>query len=217
MQVPKNIKIYHIVHIDRLRSILQSGGLYCDAHVVNNALPGTTIGISRIKEQRRTHSLTSYPKLYVGDCVPFYFCPRSVMLYIIWRANHQKLTYRGGQKPIIHLVADLKQVVNWANNHQKRWAFTTSNAGAKSFHDYNSLNNLNKVNWDAVSARFWSDEDIKAKKQAEFLMEEFFPWHLIESIGVRSKHVLTDVEEIINSNSNSYKPKVSVETKFYYP
>ena len=111
----------------------------------------------------------------------------------------------------------LKQVVNWANNHQKRWAFTTSNAGAKSFHDYNSLNNLNKVNWDAVNARFWSDEDIKAKKQAEFLMEEFFPWHLIESIGVRSKHVLTDVEEIINSNSNSYKPKVSVETKFYYP
>ena len=217
MQVPKNMKLYHIVHIDRLRSILQSGGLYCDAHVIRNALPGTTIGISRIKEQRRTHSLTSYPKLYVGDCVPFYFCPRSVMLYIIWRANHQNLTYRGGQKPIIHLVADLKQVVNWANNHQKRWAFTTSNAGAKSFHDYNSLNNLNKVNWDAVNARFWSDEDIKAKKQAEFLMEEFFPWHLIESIGVRSKHVLTDVEEIINSNSNSYKPKVSVETKFYYP
>ena len=66
MQVPKNIKIYHIVHIDRLRSILQSGGLYCDAHVVNNALPGTTIGISRIKEQRRTHSLTSYPKLCRG-------------------------------------------------------------------------------------------------------------------------------------------------------
>ena len=139
------------------------------------------------------------------------------MLYLIWKGNHQNLTYRGGQKPIIHLVADLKQVVNLANNHQKRWAFTESNAGAKSFRDYNSLSNLNKVNWDAVSARFWSDEDIKAKKQAEFLMEEFFPWHLIESIGVRSTHVLTDVEAIINSNSNSYKPKVSVETKFYYP
>ena len=217
MQHTKNIKIYHIVHVDRLSSILQHGGLYCDAHVVRNALPGTTIGISRIKERRLAHPLTSYPDLHVGDCVPFYFCPRSVMLYLIWKGNHQNLTYRGGQKPIIHLVADLKQVVNWANNHQKRWAFTESNAGAKSFRDYNSLSNLNKVNWDAVSARFWSDEDIKAKKQAEFLMEEFFPWHLIESIGVRSTHVLTDVEAIINSNSNSYKPKVSVETKFYYP
>lgn len=215
MQPPKNIKIYHIVHVDRLSSILQHGGLYCDAHVVRNALPGTTIGISRIKDRRLTHPLTSYHDLHVGDCVPFYFCPRSVMLYIIWRANHQNLTYRGGQKPIIHLVADLEKVVDWANNHQKRWAFTTSNAGAKEFNDYNSLDNLNEVNWDAVSACSWSDEDIKAKKQAEFLMEEFFPWHLIESIGVRSKHTLTDVEKIINSNS--YKPEVSVETKFYYP
>lgn len=218
MQVPENIKIYHIVHKDRLPSILQSGGLYCDAYVVRNALPGTTIGISDIKEWRLTRFLKSHPDLHVGDCVPFYFCPRSVMLYLFWKNNHLDLTYHGGQEPIIHLVADLKKAVDWAENNNRRWAFTTSNAGAKSFDDYNSLDNLHKVDWSAVDASFWAaDEDIKAKKQAEFLMEEFFPWHLIESIGVRSKHVLTDVEEIINSNLNSYKPEVSVETKFYYP
>jgi len=50
---------------------------------------------------------TSYPDLYVGDYVPFYFCPRSIMLFIIHQANHPELDYRGGQVPIVHLQADL--------------------------------------------------------------------------------------------------------------
>ena len=54
------------------------------------------------------------PGLNVGDCVPFYFCPRSVMLYLIHRANHPELDYRGGQGPIVHLEADLHEAANWA-------------------------------------------------------------------------------------------------------
>lgn len=49
-----------------------------------------------IKERRRQLRLTSHRDLRVGECVPFYFCPRSVMLYVIRHANHPKLTYRGG-------------------------------------------------------------------------------------------------------------------------
>ncbi|MFN8587276.1 MAG: DarT ssDNA thymidine ADP-ribosyltransferase family protein [Candidatus Eisenbacteria bacterium] len=41
--------------------------------------------------------LASYPDLFVGDCVPFYFCPRSVMLYLIYRGNHgADLSWRAG-------------------------------------------------------------------------------------------------------------------------
>ena len=135
MAVPSHPKIYHIVHVDRLSSILQDGGLYCDAHVIRNALPGTTIGMSGIKERRLTHPLSSYPDLHVGDCVPFYFCPRSVMLYLIWKANHPDLAYRGGQKPIIHLAANLRDAVDWAATQPKRWVFTTTNAGSAFFDD----------------------------------------------------------------------------------
>ena len=216
VQQPEEIKIYHIVHVDRLSSILDEGQLYCDAYMVRNPLPGTTIGISDIKGRRLTHFLKSHPDLRVGDCVPFYFCPRSVMLYLFWKNNHPDLTYHGGQEPIIHLVADLKKAVDWAENNNRRWAFTTSNAGANSFDDYNSLDNLHKVDWSAVDASFWAaDEDIKAKKQAEFLIAESFPWELIESIGVHSESVLKNVEEIINLNS--HKPEVSIERPFYYP
>ena len=73
--------------------------------------------------------------LHVGDCVPFYFCPRSVMLYLIYQANHPELTYRGGQGPIVHLEFDLHRVVQWAEAQGLRWAFTLSNAGSYYFED----------------------------------------------------------------------------------
>ncbi len=66
----------------------------------------------------------------VGACVPFYFCPRSVMLYVIWRRNHPQLTYLGGQEPIVHLEANLLEVVDWADRERHRWAFTLSNASS---------------------------------------------------------------------------------------
>ena len=67
--------------------------------------------MNQIKERRlKELTLSSHPGLHVGDCVPFYFCPRSIMLYLIYRANHPELAYRGGQKPIVHLEADLQQV-----------------------------------------------------------------------------------------------------------
>jgi hypothetical protein len=46
--------------------------------------------------------------------VPFYFCPRSLMLFVIYRQNHPDLAYRDGQEPIVHQEADLHEVVNRA-------------------------------------------------------------------------------------------------------
>jgi len=133
---PAHPKIHHIVHVDRLPSILADDGLRCDAEVVRRDFAGTSIGMSSIKQRRLQElTLTSHPELHVGECVPFYFCPRSVMLYLLHKANHSDLSYRGGQGPIIHLQADLRQTVSWAEGQELRWAFTLSNAGACYFED----------------------------------------------------------------------------------
>jgi hypothetical protein len=118
---PENPKIYHIVHVDRLPSILKDNRLWCDAKIVSKNFSGTTIGMERIK-QRRLHEnqLACYPDLYVGDCVPFYFCPRSVMLYLIHRGNNEELVYKGGQNYILHLEAELNAAIAWATQHNKR-------------------------------------------------------------------------------------------------
>ena len=74
------------------------------------------------------------------------------MLYVIHMANHPELAYRGGQEPIVHLEADLRQTVAWANAHGRRWVFTSSNAGSSYFEDYSDLAHLDKINWDALLA-----------------------------------------------------------------
>lgn len=219
MQIPPRPKIYHICHVDRLPSIVADGCLWCDAEVVRRSPQGTTIGMGAIKQRRlNSLALTSHPGLRVGECVPFYFCPRSIMLYIIHQANHPELVYRGGQDPIVHLEADLEATVAWADVNSRRWAFTLSNAGAFYFEDRADLACLGEINWDAVEARQWSGRDIameiKEGKQAEFLMEQSFPWHLVERIGVRSQ--ATHDQTILALPGTGHRPVVEIRRDWYY-
>ena len=168
--------------------------------------------MSSIKQRRLTLPLGSYADLHVGDCVPFYFCPRSVMLYLIYQGNHQELAYRGGQGPILHFEADLHAVVAWANAQPARWAFTLSNAGSYFFEDRSDLAHLGEINWTAVQARDWRAH--KEGKQAEFLLEHRFPWHLIERIGVHSAAVYGQVVNALPAHG--HRPTVEVRADWYY-
>ena len=142
----------------------------------------------------------------------FIFCPRSVMLYLIYQANHPELVYRGGQGPIVHLEADLRQTVAWANQKKLRWAFTTSNAGAYYFDDWCTLAKLSKIDWNAVQARSW--QECKEGKQAEFLIEGRFSWHLVSRIGVLSKQVNQKTAAALTNTT--HKPPVQIKPAWYY-
>ena len=216
-------KIYHIVHVDRLPSILAAGQLWCEAEVVRRAAAhpgmGTTIGMNSIKERRLNElELSSHPGLRVGGCVPFYFCSRSIMLYLIHCANHAELAYRGGQGPIVHLEADLHHSVAWADRNGRRWAFTLSNAGAYYFEDRADLAQLDEIDWDAVQTSRWAgngiSRSVKEGKQAEFLMEQSFPWELVTRIGVRSQQVYGQVRGALQAAG--HKPHVEIKPDWYY-
>ena len=174
---------------------------------------GTTIGLSDIKKRRLEAPLSSHPDLHVGDCVPFYFCPRSVMLYMIYQANNPALPYHGGQEPIVHLEADFHQVVHFGQTQGKRWAFTSSNAGSKYFDDYADINQLDQINWNAIAANQWAGA-LKEGKQAEFLFEYFFPWQLVTHIGVHSQSVAIQASQA--SQESMHRPNITVRTNWYY-
>lgn len=212
MPAPANPKIYHIVHVDRLASIVADGFLWCDAEIIRRVPPGTTIGMSSIKERRLTNRIDSHPGLHVGDCVPFYFCPRSIMLYLIHMGNHPELSYRGGQDPIIHLEADLRQAVAWATSHRRRWAFTLTNAGSNFFEDRTDLGQFDELDWNAIAATNWSN--CKEGKQAEFLMEFCFPWSLVERVGVCSTAAYRQVLTALSGAG--HRPRVEKLADWYY-
>ena len=217
MPPPVAPKVYHVVHVDRLPSIIADGHLWSHAEVSQRARvgadTGTTIGMDSIKEMRLTvRQLNSHPGLYVGQCVPFYFCPRSVMLYLIWRANDPRLGYRGGQEPIVHLEADLRETIAWAEQNRQRWAFTLSNAASRYFEDRADLTQLDELDWDAVAAREWPA--CKEKKQAEFLVERSFPWQLVSRIGVESRRVFGQVSVALQQAE--HRPALEVRPDWYY-
>ncbi len=209
---PAAPRIYHIVHVDRLAPIIADGALWCDAEVKRRRSPGTTIGMSEVKRRRLGNPLPSYPDLHVGDCVPFYFCPRSVMLYVIHKANHPELQYRGGQGPIVHLEVDLHEAVDWADRHGRRWVFTLSNAGSSYFEDRCCLGRLTDLDWRAIEATEWVR--CKEQKQAEFLVEESFPWRLIQRVCVHSLSAQRLACKAVAAAD--HRPPVEVESEWYY-
>ncbi|GAB7140814.1 DUF4433 domain-containing protein [Deferribacterales bacterium RsTz2092] len=205
------IKVYHIVHISKLVAILKEGFLVSDAEIQKRPSVGVTIGMTKIKERRLSLPLSSVG-LHVGDCVPFYFCPRSPMLYMLSRANHQDIEYRGGQEPIVHLVFSMRNVINWAEQEGRKWAFTESNAGSRCFEDFADLADLDKLDWNAIRATLWSGR--QDKKQAEFLVEKSLPWQLVEKIGVYSLEQYSEVCKILEAETS--RPQISVERSWYY-
>ena len=44
-----NPKIYHIIHVGRLQSVVADGQLWCNEIMAGRPRGGTTIGMSRIK------------------------------------------------------------------------------------------------------------------------------------------------------------------------
>lgn len=186
------------------------GFLYSDSIMENKSVK--KIGMTNIKNRRlRELRLANYPDLFVGNCVPFYFCPRSVMLYIIHRRNHE-LIYKDGQEFIIHLKADFYKTIEWAKHHNLRWVYTLSNAGSYHFIDKKELSGLNQINWDAIKSDDWSNSQVKEAKQAEFLIENRFPFELVEEIGVYSDMQKIATQGILKNNN----PLVKTERGWYY-
>jgi hypothetical protein len=212
---PGQPKIYHITHVDNLAPIASSGGLVSDRAIPERGGPQQVIGMSTIKRRRvEALDVPSHPRTKVGDYVPFYFCPRSIMLYVIYRANHPELDYRGGQEPIVHLEADLRTVVRWAEGSGVRWAFSLSNAGANYTEFRARLDDLNQLDWDAIAATDFRASKVKEGKQAEFLVHGHFPFKLVERIGVQSATVRARVSDALSGSAHS--PAIEVRPEWYF-
>lgn len=213
--VPPSPKIYHITHIDNLPNIVASMGLVSDATRIARNISCSVVGMSTIKERRlKEIEVPCHPKTMVGQYVPFYFCPRSIMLYILYMGNHPDISYKGGQQPIVHLQADFHKVINWANSNSISWAFTNGNAAAQLTNFYNQPFRLRELNWDAITSTDFRDPKIKEGKQAEFLMVDIFPWTLIEKIGIINSTMAAKVKATLANVA--HKPVIAVEPNWYF-
>jgi len=173
------------------------------------------VGMSEIKERRlKELEVDCHPGTNLGEYVPFYFCPRSIMLYLLHMGNHPSLSYSGGQAPIVHLRADLNRVIDWADAIGANWAFSATNAGARYTTFYRKTEHLAKIDWAAVASLDFRSSSVKEGKQAEFLVYGYVPWNLVERIGVFSASMKIKVEGVMKSAG--HRPPVEVKPDWYF-
>ncbi len=212
---PAQPKVYHVTHIDNLASIVAAGCIEADGRRIRQGGGQTSIGMTEIKRRRLFEiDVHCHQNTRVGDYVPFYFCPRSIMLFIIYKNNHIDMLYHEGQRPILHLQVDMESAIHWADEHNIRWAFSAQNAGTRYTDFYKSRKDLEKIDWEAVKSTDFRDRVVKEGKQAEFLLHDTCPWHLVEKIGVLNERIRHQVNSILQNVQ--HKPVVTIERKWYY-
>jgi hypothetical protein len=203
---PTQIAIYHITDVTNLPGILQAGGLKSDCAMVNQA--HTPIGYAHIKQRRMTEiRVPCRGNRFVGEFVPFYYCPRSPMLYVVNKGTTGRAA--GCQTGILHLVSTVAIGMGLGPN----WAVSDGNAGAAyaSFYD-NFAAGYAAIDWNAVRATDW--RQVTNQKSAEFLVPDFFPWVGVQSIGCHDSRVAEQVRTLLTPHA--HQPTVQVQPGWYY-
>ena len=173
---PEDILIYHITDLANLAGIMAGAGLRSD--VAMAAGNPEVIGFAHIKERRAKEiRVDCCGNRFVGEFVPvpFYFCPRSPMLYTVNIGATGRPA--GCQRTIVHLVSR----VGTALQTGKDWAISDGNAGAFHTSFYRNLKELKNLDWKSIRATSW--QGMTHQKSAEFLVADFFPWPAFHAIG----------------------------------
>ena len=202
---PEQVLIYHITDVENLPSILAEGGLRADAVMVEKN--PTVIGYAHIKERRMKQiRVPCCGGRFVGEFVPFYFCPRSPMLFTINKGNTGRQS--GCQRTIVHLVSTVATGIGL----ERGWAISDGNAGAAYPSFYADLKALADLDWTAIRATDWRGKT--SQKMAEFLVADFFPWTGFHAVGCHNSAEAKQVQDLVNSQH--HRPAVTIEPGWYY-
>jgi len=206
-------KLYHITHIRNLGSIIERSGIMCDNAMNKDDIKHVGIAHMHIKERRARKRVPIEPGGTLADYVPFYFAPRSPMLYASYTGFVEG--YSEGQGAILHLVTSVETVLA----KKLPFVFTDGHAEMAISRFFRDVSDLDKVDWEVMKAIYWNDteqdNDRSRRRQAEFLVHDFSPWKLIEQIGVMNDTMADRVDKVLSSFKGT-SPAVTVQQKWYY-
>jgi hypothetical protein len=208
--------VLHFTHLDNLPSIAAAGALACDCTARQGAM-ATEVGDVAIKEARRSRPVPIPPGGTVGDYVPFYFAPRSPMMFRIACDCQDSVPgrYQGGDRPLIYLVARVGAVVDSGLG----WVVTDGNARATITRFASDLRDVDRmVDWPLMQATMWNstfeDPDRERRRMAELLIHQAAPLDLFHQVGAYSEAYAERAQRILNDHPLS--DGVFVRPRWYY-
>lgn len=145
------------------------------------------------------------PAGVIHDYVPFYFAPRSPMLFTINKGNVPDCDHR--QDDIVHFVTTVETV----QKNRLPFVFYDYNATLNIANCYNDLRDLGRINWDLFQeqpcldgyCKYWKNDMNNPKyvlrqetRQAEFLVHQSVALELMVVVGAYDEAKAAKVSEI---------------------
>lgn len=202
---------FRIVHIDNIPYILKNG--------IVNAAKSTkkddsyiSIGNESLIEVRRNQNII-HTESCIGDYIPFYFGPRSPMLYTIQNG------YNGVEKcdatNLVYLVLKISDIIKSGFQGY----FTDGHALNICSHTYeiSKLKQLNElVHYENVYRPYWSTKEdnsgeYKRMKSAELLIENSIPTTMIAGYVVYDK---TARDKLVSFGIDN--EKIIINNNYYF-
>lgn len=194
MPAPHPVRLFHITAIANLPAIFAAGAL-----LSKNAGASAGIGYQNIAHRgaQGARALRAVPPGgVVHDYVPFYFAPRSPMLFAINSGRVQGCSLRQDD------IAHLETTVERATEAGVPYVFYDRNATLAFAQAYTDLAQLDQVAWDLLTeeprldgfCRYWHNRsdparytDRMERRQAEFLIRDRVPLGRFIRVGVMAE------------------------------
>ena len=178
--------------------------------MAKNSLPPDTpssIANEEVQDRRARIAVPIHPGGPLHDYVPFYFAPRSPMLF----CNHKgSIQNAKSQSEIIYLVTTAQNIAASG----RPFVFYDRHAVVGYAQAYNRLEDLKEIDWRVFFeppligdySQYWqnrNDERFphwmirKEVRQAEFLVHQRLPWSCIRMIGTYNLRIKARVEDIL--------------------
>jgi hypothetical protein len=189
MPRPRPTYLYHFTHVHNLPGIVENG-LLCDSACRRTRATKVEVGSGEIKRRRLARAVPIEPGGFIGDYVPFYFAPRSPMMYSLGLNNYE---YRGGFREVVYLVTTFEQVVDLG----LMWVVTDRNAAQAVARFVGNEPELDgHVDWPLMAQTQWGrtpdDPGRPDRRMAECLVLDRVPWEAFTVIATRTADAAAD-------------------------
>lgn len=223
MVIPNPVRLFHITAIANLPGICAAGGLLSKSNGNLLGIPYQNIAHAGAQGARSIRAVPNPPGGVVHDFVPFYFAPRSPMLYAINGGKVIGCNWR--QEDIFYLETTVDRAVA----DETDFVFYDRNATLAFSQPFTDLARLNAIAWDLLTEppqldgfyKYWQNKlsdpryaDRMERRQAEFLVKDTVALDRFVRVGVVDNNRAIQVRAILTQHGISLP--VEVKRDWYF-
>lgn len=213
MARPSPTRVFHFTRVEHLANVARSG-LLCDRLAQATGALEIEVGDRAIKSRRESRPVPVAPGGMVADYVPFYFAPRSPMMYSIYCGNVPG--YNEGTNRLVYLVTSLERLADIGLE-----VVLSDRNAVLGYTDFVRFGDGEPdddfIDWPLMRQTMWnnSDEhpDRRERRMAECLVHERVPWDAFRQVVVRSASVADEVRQLFGE---AHEPSVAVRPQWYF-